>query len=62
MELYRKRMIGLWLEGDIAIMKRCDVVVAMSTWEKSTGAKAEIELAARLGIEIIFDNGETQSQ
>lgn len=44
-----------WLEGDIEIMKRCDVVVAMSTWEKSTGATHEIKVARSLGIPVIFE-------
>lgn len=45
----------VWLEGDIEIMKRCDMVVAMSTWERSTGARAEVKLAQSLGMEVIFD-------
>lgn len=48
----------IWLAGDIEILKRCDVVVAMTTWEASSGARAEIELAKQLGIEIIYDNGD----
>jgi hypothetical protein len=50
----------VWLAGDIEIMKRCDVVVAMSTWEKSSGAREEIRLARELGMEIIFDDGAQQ--
>lgn len=46
---------SLWLDGDIEIMKRCDVVVAMIGWQKSKGANAEIELARSEGIEIIYD-------
>lgn len=47
----------VWLDGDLEFLRRADVVVAMSTWEKSTGAKAEIALAKELGKEIIYDNG-----
>lgn len=48
----------LWLDGDIEIMKRCDVVVAMASWESSTGAKAELEIAKECGLEIIYDRVE----
>lgn len=46
----------VWLDGDIEILKRCDVLVAMDTWEKSSGARAEVTLAQELGLEIVFDN------
>jgi hypothetical protein len=49
---------SVWLEGDIEIMKRCDVVVAMNTWQNSTGAKAEIALAKSLNMEIVYDTQE----
>lgn len=46
----------VFLAGDIAILKRCDVVVAMKTWSKSKGAAREIELADELQIEVIYDD------
>lgn len=46
---------NIWLEGDLELLRRCDVVVAMNTWENSSGAKAEIELAKTLNKQIIFD-------
>lgn len=33
----------LWLEGDIEILKRCDIVVLTPDWERSSGARAEVE-------------------
>jgi Domain of unknown function (DUF4406) len=45
----------IWLDGDMEILKRCDVVIAMNTWKQSSGATTEIELAKQLGIEVIFD-------
>ena len=45
-----------FLAGDIIILKRCDVVVAMKTWAKSKGATKEIELADELEIEVIYDD------
>lgn len=46
---------NVWLEGDLEILKRCDVIVMMKTWKESSGAIAEFEFAAKEGIEIIFD-------
>lgn len=44
-----------WLDGDIEILKRCDVIVMMRGWENSTGARAERNMAVVEGIEIIYD-------
>ncbi len=45
----------VWLEGDLEIMRRCDVVVMMLGWECSQGARAERDEAVRLGKEIVYD-------
>lgn len=42
-----------WLVGDLAIMERCDVVVLTPDWERSEGATAEREEAARLNIPVV---------
>jgi nucleoside 2-deoxyribosyltransferase len=39
---------------DIAEMLRCDAVMALSGWQKSTGATLEIMIARKLGIPV-FD-------
>lgn len=44
-----------WLEGDIEIMKRCDVVVMSQGWEDSVGSVVEHRIAINLGIKIIYD-------
>jgi len=44
-----------WLNGDLEILKRCDAIVMMKEWEKSSGAKAELEFAEKHGLEIIYD-------
>lgn len=46
----------VWLDGDLELLKRCDVLVAMTGWQKSTGATAEIELAKSIGLEVIYDS------
>jgi len=43
---------SVWLEGDIEILKRCDLVVLVDGWENSAGARCEVEVAAAHGIPI----------
>ena len=45
----------IWLKGDLEILRRCDVIVLMKTWQKSTGAKEEHKEAVRCGLEVIHD-------
>lgn len=45
---------NVWLEGDIEILKRCDVLVVLPSWEESLGTKAEIKIAEEYGVEIIY--------
>lgn len=44
-----------WLEGDLAILRRCDVIVMMKTAGESSGARAELALAKELGLEVVYD-------
>lgn len=46
---------SVWLDGDKEILRRCDVLVAMSNWQKSKGATAEVELAKELELEVIYE-------
>ena len=45
---------SVWLEGDLEMLRRCDVIVMVPGWENSSGAKAELEEAKRLGLEVIY--------
>ncbi len=45
---------SIWLEGDIEIMKRCDVVVMTPDWARSTGATKEHEVAKLNNIRIAY--------
>jgi len=47
-----------WLEGDIEILKRCDVIVMVLGWRKSVGACAELAVAIDNGLTVIYDSGE----
>lgn len=42
----------VWLEGDLEILRRCDAVVLTEDWERSSGARSEVEFALALGIPV----------
>lgn len=43
---------SIWLEGDLELLKRCDAVILTKDWERSSGARAEVERARELGIPV----------
>ena len=43
-----------WLLGYLEIMRRCDAIYMLDNWQESVGARAELEEAERLAMEIIF--------
>lgn len=45
----------IWIDGDIEILKRCDIIVMMKDWEKSIGAISEHEFAVKNNIEIVYE-------
>lgn len=42
----------VWLRGDLVIVERCDLVVMIPGWEKSSGSRAERERALDLNIPV----------
>ena len=44
---------SVWLQGDLAILARCDVVYEMPGCDKSTGATGELEFARNRGIPVV---------
>lgn len=40
----------LWLAGTLELMRRCDAVALLDTWQSSSGARAEHAEAERLGL------------
>jgi len=45
---------SVWLEGDIEILRRCDIIVMMPDWQSSEGAVAEWQEAVKCKLEIIY--------
>lgn len=41
-----------WVDGTLEIMRRCDAVVLVPGWDKSTGTRGEIAEARALGIPV----------
>lgn len=44
-----------WLEGTLELMRKCDAVLLMPTWNRSEGARAEKEEATRIGIPVFYE-------
>ena len=44
-----------WLEGDLELLRRSDAVMLTYDWEKSSGARAEVDYASQEAIPV-FDN------
>lgn len=44
----------VWLEGYLELMRRCDAVLVCPDYKSSSGTKAEIAEAERLGIPIYY--------
>lgn len=43
---------SVWLEGDLEILHRCDLLVTVPRWLESSGARAEVDWALRWGIPV----------
>jgi hypothetical protein len=44
-----------FLAGDIEILKRCDAIWMLLGWDKSLGARVEMELAKQIGLEVYYE-------
>ena len=45
----------IWLDGDLEILKRCDVLLLTPDWERSEGTRIEKEFAEEYGIPVVYD-------
>lgn len=43
-----------FLQMDLYLLARCDVVFAIERWQNSKGARAEVEFAQKLGIPVVY--------
>lgn len=44
----------VWLAGDLALLERCDAVLMTPDWQRSSGARAEHDLAKEHGIPVFY--------
>jgi nucleoside 2-deoxyribosyltransferase len=44
-----------WLDGDLEVLRRCDAVIVARNWSRSTGTRAELEIAHGLNKPIFYD-------
>jgi nucleoside 2-deoxyribosyltransferase len=42
----------VWLEGDLELMRRCDAVLLVLDWQRSSGTRAEVTEAHRVGLPV----------
>lgn len=45
----------VWLDGDLAILAKCDAVLMTPDWQRSSGARAEHQFAGQRGIRVFYD-------
>ena len=45
---------NVWLDGDLLMLSKCDLIVMIKGWEHSEGAKSEHVFAKTNGLEIIY--------
>ena len=45
-----------FLEGDLEILKRCDVIFMLNNWKNSVGACQELKVAKEHNLEIIYED------
>lgn len=44
----------VWLDGDLAILAKCDAILMTPDWERSSGARAEWQFAKDRGIPVLL--------
>lgn len=45
----------VWLEGDLAILKKCDAIIFVEGWKESSGSVVEHKFAVHRGIAFFYD-------
>jgi len=44
-----------WLKGDLELLRRCDGIIMVQGWEKSSGSVAEVGFADRHNIPVYYE-------
>src|ERR1035437_7645838 len=44
-----------YINGDLIMLDRCDIIFMLPGWQESKGANVEIRFAKRKGMKIVFD-------
>lgn len=44
----------VWLDGDLAILAKCDAILMTPDWERSSGARAEESFARAQGLPVFY--------
>lgn len=44
----------VWLDGDLAILLRCDAILMIPGYNRSTGARMELDVAETTGIPVYY--------
>lgn len=50
----------VWLDGDLAILAKCDAMLMTEDWTRSSGARAEEALARDRGVPVFYALGDLQ--
>jgi hypothetical protein len=45
---------AVWLDGDLELVRRCDGLLVTDDWQRSTGARAEVQFAEQHGIPVFL--------
>lgn len=45
---------NVWLDGDLAILAKCDALIMTPDWQRSSGARAEHDFAEQRGMRIFY--------
>ncbi len=59
-EVYSSLPEKVYLKGDLKFLEKCDCVFMLKGYENSKGAKAELELAKKLGLAVYYEEEVTQ--
>jgi nucleoside 2-deoxyribosyltransferase len=46
---------AVWLDGDLALLAKCDALMTVENWRESVGAQAEVAFAVTHGIPVFHE-------